>query len=67
MKTPNMYVLLETIYGSGFCKLLGWVCDGYDVMHLSMTYDGVQNKSVCDAGFELANEIIDRCAAMLAS
>ena len=48
-------------------KLLGWVCDGYDVMHLSMNYDGVQSKPVCDDGFRLANNIIDRCASMLAS
>ena len=48
-------------------KLLGWVCDGYDVMHLSMNYDGVQSKPVCDDGFRLANNIIDRCASMLVS
>ena len=47
-------------------KLLGWVCDGYDVMHLSMTYDGVQSKPVCDDGFRLANEIINRCEMLIA-
>ena len=46
-------------------KLLDWVDDGYKVMHLSMTYDGVQNKKICDEGFEYARKIIDRCAVML--
>lgn len=45
-------------------KLLALVNDGYDTMHLSMTYDGNQSKDVCDVGFRLANAIIDRCAAM---
>lgn len=48
-------------------KLLALVNSGYNVMHLSMDYDGTSRKSVCDDGFHLANEIIDRCAAMLAS
>ena len=47
-------------------KLLALVNSSYNVMHLSMDYDGTSRKSVCDAGFELANDIIDRCAAMLA-
>ena len=45
-------------------KLLALVNDGYDVMHLSMNYDGIQSKGVSDEGFRLANNIIDRCAAM---
>ena len=45
-------------------KLLALVNDGYDTMHLSMTYDGNQSKDVSDGGFRLANAIIDRCAAM---
>lgn len=48
-------------------KLLGWVEDGYNIMHLYMTYDGVQSKNTCDDGFRIANDIIDRCAQMLAS
>ena len=48
-------------------KLLALVNSGYNVMHLSMDYDGTSRKSVCDDGFHLANEIIDRCAAMRAS
>ena len=46
-------------------KLLNYVNTGYDVMHLSMTYDGVQAKGVSDEGFRLANTIIDRCATMM--
>lgn len=46
-------------------KLLALVNTGYDVMHLSMNYDGNQSKAVCDSGFQLANAIIDRCAVML--
>ena len=45
-------------------KLLALVNDGYDTMHLSMTYDGNQRKAVCDDGFAIANAIIDRCEAM---
>ena len=46
-------------------KLLDYVNDGYDVMHLYMMYDGIQAKDVCDSGFRLANTIIDRCETMV--
>lgn len=46
-------------------KLLSWVSDGYDIMHLYMTYDGNPSKKLCDSGFEYAQRIIDRCAAMV--
>ena len=46
-------------------KLLALVNDAYDTLHLHMGYDGVLNKRICDEGFLIANEIIDRCAAML--
>ena len=46
-------------------ELLSYVNNGYDVMHLYMTYDGNQSKEVCDGGFRLANAIIDRCEMML--
>ena len=46
-------------------KLLALVNNGYNVMHLSMGYDGVQRKGVCDDGIKLATEIIDRCAKMV--
>ena len=46
-------------------KLLAWVNNSYNVMHLSMDYDGTSVKSICDNGFVLANDIIDRCATMI--
>lgn len=46
-------------------KLLRFVNDAYDILHLNMGYDGILNKKVCDEGFNVANEIIDRCAVML--
>ena len=46
-------------------KLLDWVDDGYVVMHLNMTYDGIRDKGVCMRGFSLANTIIDRCETLL--
>ena len=46
-------------------KLLNYVNTGYDVMHLSMTYDGVPAKGVSDEGIRLANAIIDRCEMMM--
>lgn len=45
-------------------KLLDKVNDGYNILHLNMGYDGVQDKKVCDRGFQLTNEIIDRCAML---
>ena len=47
-------------------KLMDYVDDGYDVMHLYMTYDGIQSKKICDEGFRIANAIINRCETMLA-
>ena len=47
-------------------KLLGWVTDGYQVMHLYMNYDGIQSKKTCDDGFRIANNIIDRCEKLMA-
>lgn len=45
-------------------KLLAFVNSGYNILHLSMGYDGTKNKVVCDEGFRMANAIIDRCAAL---
>lgn len=45
-------------------KLLKHINKGYDLMHLSMGYDGTKGKKVCDAGFEYANDIIDQCALL---
>ena len=45
-------------------KLLTAIVSGYDIMHLTMGYDGTKNKKVCDIGFENAKAIIDRCAVL---
>ena len=45
-------------------KLLQFVNNGYNTLHLSMGYDGTKGKKICDAGFEYANSIIDRCALL---
>ena len=45
-------------------KLLAAIVAGYNTMHLSMGYDGNKDKKVCDAGFERANAIINRCALL---
>ena len=60
----NVNNYLETI-GKIDRKLLCLVDDGYKVMHLSMNYDGVQSKDLCDTGFRLATQIIDRCETMI--
>ena len=46
-------------------KLLSLVNIGYETIHLSMNYDGNQSKAVCDEGFRLSKEIIDRCERMV--
>ena len=45
-------------------KLLAAIVSGYDLLHLTMGYDGVKNKKVCDAGFDNAKAIINRCAVL---
>lgn len=45
-------------------KLLQYVNNGYNTLHLYMGYDGTRGKKLCDAGFEYANSIIDRCALL---
>ena len=46
-------------------KLLAAIVRGYDIMHLSMGYDGSKDKRVCDAGFSNANDIINHCAKLM--
>ena len=46
-------------------KLLAFVNSGYETMHIYMGYDGTNVKDTCDAGIRLANQIIDRCVALL--
>lgn len=45
-------------------KLLAAIVAGYDTMHLYMGYDGNKDKKVCEAGFEKARTIIERCAQL---
>lgn len=42
-------------------KLLVFLNDGYQTLHLHMGYDGVLVKDTCDAGFRITNAIIERC------
>ena len=42
-------------------KLLQFVNTGYETLHLYMGYDGNKGKKVCDAGFDYADAIINRC------
>lgn len=56
----------RTIVGKRDRKLLNYVNAAYDLMHLSMGYDGILEKSVCQKGIQLAEEIIDRCEQLLA-
>ena len=55
----------RTIINKRDGKLMTLVNTAYDIMHLSMGYDGILNKDVCQAGFRIAEEIIDRCEVML--
>ena len=45
--------------------LLKFINAGYEILHLFMGYDGSKEKKVCDAGFERANDIINRCAMLM--
>ena len=45
--------------------LLKYVNAGYETMHLFMGYDGSKERKICDAGFERANDIIDRCSVLM--
>ena len=46
-------------------KLLGWVVAAYNITHLYMGYDGIQDKDVCIKGIHLTETVIDRCASMM--
>ena len=46
-------------------KLLQYLNTGYDLMHLTMGYDGCKEKKVCDAWFERARAIINYCAKLM--
>jgi hypothetical protein len=51
--------------GESAGALLNFLNASYETMHLVMGYDGNKERKVCDAGFERANDIIDRCAKLL--
>ena len=55
----------RTIIGNRDRKLLDYVNVAYDTMHLAMGYDGNLEKSFCQKGIQLANEIIDRCERLI--
>ena len=46
-------------------KLLTMVNAAYETTHITMGYDGNLSKDVCMGGIRLANDIINRCDAML--
>ena len=46
-------------------KLLTLVNAAYETMHITMGYDGNMSKDVCQAGIQLANDIINRCETMM--
>lgn len=46
-------------------KLLSLFVSGYETMHIYMGYDGGLRKAICDEGFNMANEIIDRTAKLI--
>lgn len=48
-------------------KLLALLNTSYQILHLSMGYDGVLHKDSCDTGFNVTNDIIDRCERLRAS
>ncbi|MBQ5958077.1 MAG: DUF5618 family protein [Bacteroidales bacterium] len=53
------------IVGQRDLKLLTLVNRGYDTLHLSMGYDGNQDKDICMKGLRIAGDIIDRCESMI--
>lgn len=46
-------------------KLLSLFNTAYEIAHVYMGYDGNQDRDTCRSGIRLANEIINRCEAML--
>ena len=42
----------EEAVGKRDLKLLSWLTEGYSIIHLYMTYDGITSKDLCDLGFE---------------
>jgi len=63
-KTSRQRVSIED-YKAAIAKknkqVLTMVNEGYQILHLSMGYDGVKTYKVCQAGMEEAKRIIDWC------
>lgn len=45
-------------------KLLTLMNNAYIILHLHMGYDGILAKDSCDTGFQVTNDIIERCAKL---
>ena len=43
-------------------KLVNDVTEGYNIMHLSMGYDGTKSVGVIQSGIEIMNSIIEWCS-----
>ena len=56
---------IRSIINKRDSKMMTLVNCAYDIMHLAMGYDGILEKEICSKGFQLANEIIDRCGKMM--
>ena len=63
-KKVNIDDYLDVI-GNTDDKLMGLVNTGYDIMYVYMAYDGMRLKDISDAGFNIANQIINRCETMM--
>ena len=61
---PHFGTYLQAV-GARDQKLHDLVIGGYETMHICMGYDGIRDKTVCQGGFRIANDIIDRCAKFL--
>lgn len=45
-------------------KLLNSINIGYNILHLTMGYDGTKSTKVCNEGFKYAKDIINRCSKL---
>ena len=61
---PDVNDYREAI-AKGDRKLLSLFNASYETTHITMGYDGNTARGVCADGIRLANDIIDRCEAML--
>lgn len=67
-KGPNARVTVgdyKSVISQRDAKLLALFMNVYHIAHLSMGYDGVQDREVCRSGFRWAEAFIERCATLL--